>query len=404
MIILVLNCGSSSIKYQLIDMRDNNDHDLLAKGQVERVGLSDSILTHKPTGKDKYEVVKDIPDHTAGITLIINALTDDNHGVLEHLTDIKAVGHRVAHGGEYFSESAVINKDVIKKIESCFELAPLHNPAHMKGIMAMENIMPGIAQVAVFDTSFHQSMPEKSWLYALPYKYYENLRVRKFGFHGTSHKYVAEKAAKMTGIDINNSKIVTCHIGNGGSVTAIVNGKSFDTSMGFTPVDGLVMGTRVGNVDPGALLFIADKEGINLNKMNDIINKESGVLGITGISSDMRDIEHAAAEGNARARLALDIYNTRIKKFVGAYAAEMEGIDLLVFTGGVGENEASLRSYVCAGLEFMGVELDESVNKGLRGKDTIISKPSSRVKVVLATTNEELVIAADTYRLANKAR
>jgi len=404
MIILVLNCGSSSIKYQLIDMRDNNDHDLLAKGQVERVGLSDSILTHKPTGKDKYEVVKDIPDHTAGISLIINALTDDSHGVLEHLTDIKAVGHRVAHGGEYFSESAVINKDVIKKIESCFELAPLHNPAHMKGIMAMENIMPGIPQVAVFDTSFHQSMPEKSWLYALPYKYYEQLRVRKFGFHGTSHKYVAEKAAKMTGIDINNSKIVTCHIGNGGSVTAIVNGKSFDTSMGFTPVDGLVMGTRVGSVDPGALLFIADKEGINLNKMNDIINKESGVLGITGISSDMRDIEAAAADGNARARLALDIYNTRIKKFVGAYAAEMEGIDLLVFTGGVGENEASLRSFVCEGLEFMGVELDESVNKGLRGKDTIISKPSSRVKVVLATTNEELVIAADTYRLANKAR
>ena len=404
MIILVLNCGSSSIKYQLIDMRDNNDHDLLAKGQIERIGLPDGILTHKPTGKDKYEIVKDIPDHTSGISLIINALTDEVHGVLRTLSDIKAVGHRVAHGGEYFSESAVINKDVIKKIESCFDLAPLHNPAHMKGIMAMENIMPGIPQVAVFDTSFHQSMPAQSYIYALPYKYYENLRVRKFGFHGTSHKYVAQKAAEMTGIDFHHSKIVTCHIGNGGSVTAIVNGKSFDTSMGFTPVDGLVMGTRVGSVDPGALIFIADKEGINLNKMNDIINKESGVLGITGISSDMRDIEKAAAEGNERARLALDIYNTRIKKFVGAYAAEMQGIDLLVFTGGVGENEASLRSFVCEGLEFMGVEIDESVNKGLRGKDTVISKPSSRVKIVLATTNEELVIAADTYRLANKAR
>lgn len=404
MIILVLNCGSSSIKYQLIDMQDNNSNNLLAKGQIERIGLPDGVLTHKPTGKDKYEVVKDIPDHTSGISLIINSLTDEKHGVLAHLTDIKAVGHRVAHGGEYFSESAVIDKDVIKKIESCFELAPLHNPAHMKGIMAMENIMPGIPQVAVFDTSFHQGMPAQSYLYALPYKYYEEYRVRKFGFHGTSHKYVAQKAAEMTGIDFNNSKIVTCHIGNGGSVTAILNGKSFDTSMGFTPVDGLVMGTRVGSVDPGALLFIANKEGINLNKMNDIINKESGVLGITGISSDMRDIEAAAAEGNQRARLALDIYNTRIKKFVGAYAAEMKGIDLLVFTGGVGENEATLRSFVCDGLEFMGVELDPSVNNGLRGKDMIISKPSSRVKVVLATTNEELVIAADTYRLANKAR
>ena len=404
MIILVLNCGSSSIKYQLIDMRAGNDHDLLAKGQIERIGLPDSVLTHKPTGKEKFEAVRDIPDHTAGITLIINTLTDDRHGVLASLSDIKAVGHRVAHGGEYFSESAVINKDVIKKIESCFELAPLHNPAHMKGILAMENIIPGIPQVAVFDTSFHQSMPAKSYLYALPYKYYETLRVRKFGFHGTSHQYVAKKACQMTGIDFNRSKIVTCHVGNGGSVTAIVDGKSFDTSMGFTPVDGLVMGTRVGNIDPGALLYIADKEGINLGRMNDLINKESGVLGITGISSDMRDVEKAAASGNERARLALDIYNTRVKKFVGSYAAAMEGIDLLVFTGGVGENESSLRSYVCKGLEFMGVEIDESVNTGLRGKDTVISKPSSRVKVVLATTNEELVIAADTYRLANKAR
>ncbi|MCD8185459.1 MAG: acetate kinase [Rikenellaceae bacterium] len=404
MIILVLNCGSSSIKYQVIDMRDNNDHDLLAKGQIERIGLPDGVLTHKPPGKEKFELVKDIPDHTAGISLIIKTLTDESTGVLNTLSDIKAVGHRVAHGGEYFSESAVIDKDVIKKIESCFELAPLHNPAHMKGIMAIENIIPGIPQVAVFDTSFHQSMPAQSYLYALPYKYYEDFRVRKFGFHGTSHKYVAQKACQMTGIDFNHSKIITCHIGNGGSVTAIVNGKSFDTSMGFTPVDGLVMGTRVGSVDPGALLFIANKEGINLNKMNDIINKESGVLGITGISSDMRDIEHAAAEGNDRARLALDIYNTRIKKFVGAYAAEMQGLDLLVFTGGVGENESSLRSFVCEGLEFMGVEIDESVNQGLRGKDTVISKPESKVKIVLATTNEELVIAADTYRLANKAR
>lgn len=399
MIILVLNCGSSSIKYQVIDMQSAGEHNLLAKGQIERVGLPDSVLTHKPTGKEKWEVIKDIPDHTAGISLIIHTLTDEDHGVIGNLSDIKAVGHRVAHGGEYFQDSAVVDHDVIQKIESCFDLAPLHNPANLKGIMAMENIIPGIFQVAVFDTSFHQSMPKMSYLYALPYKYYEELGVRKFGFHGTSHKYVAQKASRMTGIDFHNSKIITCHIGNGGSVTAIVNGKSFDTSMGFTPVDGLIMGTRCGSVDPGALLYIADKEGINLGKMNDMINKESGVYGITGISSDMRDIENAAAAGNDRARLALDMYNMRIKRFVGSYAAEMEGVDLLVFTGGVGENEGSMREQVCRGLEFMGIELDYELNRGLRGVDTVISKPESKVKVVLATTNEELVIASDTYRL-----
>jgi acetate kinase len=401
MIILVLNCGSSSIKYQVIDMQSPERHELLAKGQIERIGLSDGILTHKPTGKEKYQLVKDIPDHTVGITLIIDTLTDAKQGVIARLSDIKAVGHRVAHGGEYFNDSAVIDKEVIRKIESCFDLAPLHNPAHMKGILAMEHIIPGIPQVAVFDTSFHQSMPPQSYLYALPYKYYEQHRVRKFGFHGTSHKFVAQKACEMTGLDFHRSKIVTCHIGNGGSVTAIVNGKSYDTSMGFTPVDGLIMGTRCGSVDPGALLFIADKEGINLKRMNELINKESGVLGITGISSDMREIEAAKAEGNELAALAIEMYNTRIKMFVGAYAAEMKGIDLLVFTGGVGENESSMRSYVCEGLEFMGVEIDETVNTGLRGKDTIISKPGSKVKVVLATTDEELVIASDTYRLVH---
>ncbi len=403
MIILVLNCGSSSIKYQVIDMQSQSQHKLLAKGQIERVGLSDGVLTHKPTGKEKFQLVKDIPDHTAGITLIIDTLTDPQHGVIASLSDIKAVGHRVAHGGEYFSESAVIDDEVIRKIESCFDLAPLHNPAHMKGIVAMEHIIPGIPQVAVFDTSFHQSMPAQSYLYALPYKYYEQYRVRKFGFHGTSHKFVAQKACEMTGIDFHRSKIVTCHIGNGGSVTAILNGKSYDTSMGFTPVDGLVMGTRCGSIDPGALLFIADKEGFDTGRMNELINKESGVLGITGISSDMREIEAAKAEGNERAALAIDMYNTRIKMFVGAYAAEMKGIDLLVFTGGVGENESSMRSYVCEGLEYMGVEIDESVNTGLRGKDTILSKPGSKVKIVLATTDEELVIASDTFRLIDKA-
>ncbi|MCD7964093.1 MAG: acetate kinase [Rikenellaceae bacterium] len=401
MIILVLNCGSSSIKYQVIDMT-SSDSKLLAKGQIERIGLSDGVLTHKPVGKDKYELVKSIPDHSAGINLIINTITDPDHGVITSIAELGAVGHRVAHGGEYFKESAVIDKSVIQKIESCFDLAPLHNPAHMKGILSIETILPHVPQVAVFDTSFHQSMPEKSFLYAFPYKYYEQHRVRKYGFHGTSHKFVAQRACEMTGLDFEKSKIITCHIGNGGSVTAIMNGKSFDTSMGFTPVDGLIMGTRCGSVDPGAILYIAEKEQFSWSRMNDLINKESGVLGITGISSDMRDIEHAAADGNERAKLALEMYNTRIKKFVGSYAAEMEGVDLIVFTGGVGENEGSLREFVCKGLEFMGVELDYEKNNGLRGKDTIISKPESRVKVTLTCTDEELVIAADTFRLVKK--
>ncbi len=399
MIILVLNCGSSSIKYQVIDMKSRTENRLLAKGQIERIGLPDGVLTHKPTDKPKQEFVKNIPDHTSGISLIIDTITDPQYGVIGSLAELGAVGHRVAHGGEYFQDSAVVDKTVIRQIESCFELAPLHNPANLKGILSIENILPGIPQVAVFDTSFHQSMPAKSYLYALPYKYYENYRVRRYGFHGTSHKFVAQKACEMTGLDFGRSKIVTCHIGNGGSVTAILNGKSYDTSMGFTPVDGLVMGTRCGSVDPGALLYIADKEGLNLGKMNGMINKESGVLGITGISSDMRDIEAAAADGNQRAALALEMYNTRIKKFVGAYAALMEGLDLIVFTGGVGENEASMREFVCRGLDFMGVDFDFEKNKGLRGKDTILSKLESKVKVVLACTDEELVIASDTFRL-----
>lgn len=402
MIILVLNCGSSSIKYQVIDMKSASENTLLAKGLVERIGLSDGVLTHKPTGKDKMEIVKSIPDHTSGINLIINAITDPKHGVLSSLSELVAVGHRVAHGGEYFQDSAVVNKEVIQKIESCFELAPLHNPANLKGILSIDNILPNIPQVAVFDTSFHQSMPAVNYLYALPYKYYENYRVRRYGFHGTSHKFVAQKACEMTGIDFNNSKIITCHIGNGGSVTAILNGKSFDTSMGFTPVDGVIMGTRCGSVDPGALLYIADKEGLNLGKMSDMINKESGVLGITEISSDMRDIENAAAEGNERAILALRMYDIRIKKFVGAYAALMGGVDLIVFTGGVGENQDTLRSGVCEGLEYMGVVFDYEKNKGVRSKDLLLSKPESKVKVAVICTNEELVIASDTFRLVKR--
>ncbi|MBO5711077.1 MAG: acetate kinase [Rikenellaceae bacterium] len=402
MTILVLNCGSSSIKYQVIDMNEVNNPQLLAKGLVERIGLAEGILTHKPVGKDKFELNQPIQDHTAGISLIIDAITNPTHGVIESLQALSAVGHRVAHGGEYFADSAVVNEDVIEKIKTCFELAPLHNPANLSGILAIEKLLPGIPQVAVFDTSFHQTIPAKNYLYALPYKYYENYRIRRYGFHGTSHKFVAKKACDMCGLDFEKSKVITCHIGNGASVTAILNGKSYDTSMGFTPVDGLIMGTRTGEIDPGALLYIADKENLSTAQINNLINKQSGMQGITDVSSDMRDIEAAAAEGNERALLGLDMYRTRIQRFVGGYAAIMGGVDLIVFTGGVGENDPATREQVCSGLEFMGVEFDCEANEGVRGKDKILSKDSSRVKVMVTTTDEELVIATDTFRLTGK--
>ena len=402
MTILVLNCGSSSIKYQVIDMNVANDPKLLAKGLVERIGLAEGILTHKPVGKDKFELNQPIKDHTEGISLIIDAITNPNHGVIASLNELGAVGHRVAHGGEYFADSAVVTPEVIEKIKTCFELAPLHNPANLSGILAIENLLPGIPQVAVFDTSFHQTIPAKNYLYALPYKYYEDYRIRRYGFHGTSHKFVAKKACDICGLDFEKSKVITCHIGNGASVTAILNGKSFDTSMGFTPVDGLIMGTRTGEIDPGALLYIADKENMDTAQLNNLINKKSGMQGLTDISSDMRDIEAEAEKGNQRALLALDMYRTRIKRFVGGYAAIMGGVDLIVFTGGVGENDPMTRQQVCEELEFMGVEFDQDANKGVRGKDKILSKDSSRVKVMVTTTDEELVIATDTFRLTGK--
>ena len=401
MTILVLNCGSSSIKYQVITMSSQGS-ELLAKGLVERIGLPEGMLKHRPIGKDSYEIVKEIPDHTAGINLILDALTDKEHGVLEHLADLNAVGHRVAHGGEYFSDSAIVNADVKKKIENCFDLAPLHNPANMKGILAIENILPNIPQVATFDTSFHQSISPKHYLYAIPYKYYEDFGVRKYGFHGTSHRFVGMRGCQMTGLDFENSRIVTCHIGNGASVTGILNGKSYDTSMGFTPADGLIMGTRCGEIDPGALIFIGEKEGMTYSKLNEMINKHSGVEGFTGISSDMRDVESAADQGNERAKLVLDMYYERIKKFIGAYAAEMGGLDLIVFTGGVGENNPMLRQTVCESLEFMGVEFDKAANYGVKGQDKVLSASNSKVKVVVAATDEELVIASDTFRLLKK--
>lgn len=402
MIILVLNCGSSSIKYQLIQMTSQAEHKLLAKGQVERIGLTDGILTHKPTGKPKYEFIQSIPDHSVGINLILDALTDEHHGVIKSLSEISAAGHRVAHGGEYFPDSTIVNSTVKQQIENCFELAPLHNPANLKGILSIERLLPTIPQVAVFDTSFHQTMPQESYLYAIPYKYYEDYRIRRYGFHGTSHKYVAQKACEMTGLPFCQAKIITCHIGNGASVTAIKDGKSVDTSMGFTPVDGLMMGTRTGSIDPGALLYIMEKEGINTQKATDLINKQSGLLGVSGISSDWRDVRAAADEGNEKAKLALDMFMGRIKRFVGAYMAELEGTDMIVFTGGIAENVALLRHTVCKGLESMGIDLDTQANDAAYGTDAIISMPNSPVKVVVATTNEEFVIASDTFRLLRK--
>lgn len=398
MIVLVLNCGSSSIKYQVIDINDQNDT-LLAKGLVDRIGLPDGRLTHKPVGKEVYDVVMPIEDHTKGISLVLEALTNAEHGVVADLSEIKAVGHRVAHGGEFFQSSVVVDEDVKAKIRSLFELAPLHNPANLEGILSIEKVLPGVAQVAVFDTSFHQSIPAINYLYALPEKYYEKYRVRKYGFHGTSHKFVAKVGAELVGLDINNSKIVTCHVGNGGSVTAVLNGKSFDTSMGFTPLDGLMMGTRCGQVDAGAITYIGEKENMTYAELNTMMNKESGIMGMTGVSSDMRDIDDAYDAGNPKAIVGRDMYYNRIKKFVGEYAAEMGGLDLLIFTGGVGENSKDLREYVCKNMEFFGIEIDYPYNDTIRGRNAIISTPESKVKVAVVATNEELVIATDTYNL-----
>lgn len=398
MVILVLNCGSSSIKYQVIDMTDASGK-LLAKGLVERIGLPEGDLTHKPVGKTPFEVHQPIPDHTTGIKLVLDALTDPAHGVISSLDEVKAVGHRVAHGGEYFPESCLVTGDVKEKIRSLCQIAPLHNPASLEGINAVETVLPGTPQVTVFDTSFHQTIPAVNYMYALPYEYYEKYRVRKYGFHGTSHKYVARVGAELAGLDFENAKIITCHIGNGGSVTAVLNGKSFDTSMGFSPLDGLVMGTRCGQVDASAITFIGAKEGMSYAELETMMNKKSGVQGLTDISSDMRDIDHAYEEGNPRAILARDMYYRRIKKFVGEYAAEMGGVDLIVFTGGVGENSSDMRESVCTGLEFMGVKFDPEANRGARGVDKLLSKADSKVKVAVIATDEELMIATDTYNL-----
>lgn len=395
MVILVLNCGSSSIKYQVIDMEPASSK-LLAKGLVERIGLPEGDLTHKPVGKTPFELHRPIPDHTTGIELVMKALTDPEHGVIKSLGEIKAVGHRVAHGGEFFPQSCLVNEDTKAKIRSLCQIAPLHNPASLEGIHAIDQVLPGVPQVTVFDTSFHQTIPAVNYMYALPYEYYEKYRVRKYGFHGTSHKYVAREGAKLAEIDFDRSKIITCHIGNGGSITAVDGGKSVDTSMGLTPVEGLMMGTRVGDVDPGALTYLMLKHNLTAADVQNIINKQSGMLGVSEISSDMREIEAAINAGNERARMAQDMYEQRILKYIGAYAAEMGGVDIIVFTGGVGENQVSLREAVCKPLAFMGVELDTEINSTSRGKDAVISKPSSKVTVVVIPTDEEMMIARDT--------
>ena len=398
MVILVLNCGSSSIKYQVIDMEAASSK-VLAKGIVERIGLAEGDLVHKPVGKERFELRQPIPDHTTGIRLVLDALTDPAHGVIRSLDEVKAVGHRVAHGGEFFPESCLVTEEVKEKIRSLFEIAPLHNPANLEGVLSIEKVLPGVPQVTVFDTSFHQTIPAVNYMYALPHAYYDKYRVRKYGFHGTSHRYVARVGAELAGLDFLRSKIITCHIGNGASVTAVLDGKSFDTSMGFSPLDGLVMGTRCGQVDASAVTYIGEKEGMSYAELNDMMNKRSGVLGLTDLSSDMRDIDRAYDDGDPRAILARDMHYGRIKKFVGQYAAEMGGVDLIVFTGGVGENSEEMRESVCLGLEFMGVKFDPAANKGARGVDKLLSAPDSRVKVAMIATDEELMIATDTYNL-----
>lgn len=400
--ILVLNCGSSSIKYQLLEM--SGEPDVLAIGLLERVGSQDSELKHEAKGKEKYKSTQPCPDHQVGINLIIDTLLHPERGVLKSTEEIAAVGHRVVHGGETFSGSVIITKEMIDKMEECVDLAPLHNPANLKGIYAITKLLPKVPQCGVFDTAFHQTMPEHVYLYALPYEMYEKHRIRRYGFHGTSHRYVAEKACKILGMDMRSVNIITCHLGNGASMTAIKKGKSFDTSMGLTPVEGLIMGTRVGDFDLGALLFLMDKEKIDLQGANNFINKKCGVNGISGVSMDMRDLHAAAEKGNKRAKLALQMYAYRVRKYIGAYAAAMDGVDLIIYTGGIGENDFMIREWSCSGLEFMGVDFNKEANTGVKGKDVLLTKPGSKVKVMAITTNEELVIATDTMRIVSELK
>ena len=393
--ILVINCGSSSLKYQLIDMEGEN---LLAKGLVERIGIEGSRIKHRTTGKEEVVIQKPLKNHKDAMKLVLDSLIDKKYGAIKSLKEINATGHRIVHGGEKFAFSVKIDAQVMKTLNDCIDLAPLHNPPNIIGIEACRELMPDIPMVGVFDTAFHQTMPEANYIYALPYELYKKYKIRKYGFHGTSHKYVSMRASQLVGKDIKNLKIVTCHLGNGASVCAVDGGKSVDTSMGFTPLDGLAMGTRSGSVDPAIIPFLMGKEKLSAEDVNELLNKKSGVLGISGISSDFRDLESAASEGNKRAKLALDVFNNRVKKYIGAYAALMGGIDVLVFTAGIGENSSEIRYEICKGLEFLGIKMDKEKNQ-VRGKDVLVSQEDSKVKVFVISTNEELMIARETKEL-----
>ena len=393
--VLVLNCGSSSIKYKLFDM---DTHAVLVQGGVEKIGLPDSFLQIKLANGEKVKIEQAMPEHTVGIQLILNSLVDEKIGCITSLDEVQAVGHRVVHGGEKFNKSVLITPEVKEMIVKCVELAPLHNPANLKGIEAIEQALPGVPQVAVFDTAFHQTMPDDAYMYAIPYELYEKYAIRRYGFHGTSHRYVSARVCEYLGLDPEKTKVITAHIGNGGSCSAVLNGKSVDTSMGLTPLEGLMMGTRAGDLDLGAATYIMEKEGLTTTQFSDLMNKKSGLMGVSGVSSDARDIENACQEGNKRADLARRIFIYRVKKYIGAYAAAMNGVDVIVFTGGIGENDAYIRAEVTKGLTYLGIDFDESKN-AVRGVEALLTTPESKVKVCIIPTDEEWMIASDTQAL-----
>lgn len=399
--ILVLNCGSSSIKYQLFSM-DSNNWSVMAKGGVEKVGLKGSFLKHEKENGEKVLLEGEIMDHATGIDYILGVMTSERHGCIKSLEEIDAVGHRVVHGGETFNSSVFITDEVISKMKDCIELAPLHNPPNLKGIFAISSLLPHVPQVGVFDTAFHQTMPKHAYMYAIPNSLYKKYGVRRYGFHGTSHRYVSKRAAEILNEDYANLRIISCHLGNGASIAAIMGGKSIDTSMGFTPLEGLMMGTRSGDLDVGAVTYIMEKEMIGTKSASVLFNKHSGMLGVTGISSDMREIESAIEKGDELAKIGMEMYTYRVKKYIGSYAAAMGGVDVVIFTGGVGENGDDTRASICQGLEFIGVEVDPAKNKKLRSKEAIISKDGAKVKVMVVPTNEELVIAQDTMQIVEE--
>ena len=397
--IFVVNCGSSSLKYQVLDMASET---LMAKGLVERIGMEGSALTHEKIGdEEKFKLIIPMNDHKDAIGHVLDALVDENHGVIKSMDEIAGVGHRVVHAGEKYSSSVLIDADVINALEECVDLAPLHNPPNLLGIAACKALMPNTPMVGVFDTAFHQTMPQESYIYALPYEYYEKYGVRRYGFHGTSHKYVAQRAADILNVNLDDLKLITCHLGNGASIAAIKRGKCINTSMGFTPLEGLAMGTRSGDLDPSIIKFIMDKEGLTSQEMNDVLNKQSGMLGVSGVSSDFRDLDAAAEDGNERAILALKIFAHRVRAYIGNYMVQMNGVDAIIFTAGVGENDITMRGIICNDLGNLGIKLDVAKNK-VRGKEMIISRDDSKVKIILIPTNEELVIARDTRDILRK--